>query len=305
MFEQLKTPYSFRKSAQWLWRYLKNGDHSNPTGLKSARVHFEAPEIPQVRLLLIGDLMGLSGKRLVFGEDLKGLAHSCDKVIANLEGPITESKDLVFIKQYNTPDLLEDLDQLASLSRWVFSLANNHIYDYGLKGVEQTIQRIEASSAQHFGTRFRPVHLEKNGALYGVTEWQNRQSPYPISLEAPVFKTSDAEFHILYPHWGEEFCFYPSPSQRNLAKSLLMEYDLIVGHHSHTPQPTEKIEERYCCYSLGNFYIYFDKPMLSRGKVVEVGWSGGNLVLFKESFCQTQFIDKKTLKIDLVGDSVE
>ena len=55
-------------------------------------------------------------------------------------------------------------------------------------------------------------------------------------------------------HWGKEYVYSVSASQRSLARSLITAgADLVVGHHSHVVSGIEKYKDRYIVYSLGNF----------------------------------------------------
>jgi len=57
-------------------------------------------------------------------------------------------------------------------------------------------------------------------------------------------------------HWGGKFegGYYPDRHQYRDAKSFIESgADLIIGHHSHTFQPFERINKKYVFYSLGNF----------------------------------------------------
>ena len=70
----------------------------------------------------------------------------------------------------------------------------------------------------------------------------------------------DVDIIILIIHWGLEHYDYPSPSQRELAvKMINIGVDIILGHHPHVLQGTEKINKGNVVYSLGNF-IFDDVP---------------------------------------------
>lgn len=298
MFEQFQTPYKLKDSLKWAWRYLKGGDHNNPHNLDTKRFLFRSGLAADRRLLLIGDLMGLSGKKLKFSIKLKNFFSRTDYIIGNLEGPLITSSDLVFIKQYNSPEILESLGDLAPLNKWAFNLANNHIFDYADPGYISTINHLNAAGAHYFGVHSKPFFQQSDFAVCGATELQNISSQYPVTT-SDLPNVSEKGFQILYPHWGEEFCYFPTEKQINDSKKWLFDFDLIAGHHPHTPQPTVEVNGRHCTYSLGNFYIYFNKPMLRVGKILEIGLREGQLVHLEEHFCQTHFPDAKTVFVDL------
>lgn len=71
--------------------------------------------------------------------------------------------------------------------------------------------------------------------------------------------SSNADAVIVSMHWGNENTFKTTDEQKRLAR-LLSKYgaDVVIGHHSHTLQPIEWVEndageKTLVIYSLGNF----------------------------------------------------
>ena len=169
MFEAYKSPYSLVDSVKWAYRYLRGGNRDNPQKLPHRLLDWtHGSEEDREQIIFIGDLMGTCRKKLRFGPNIMEYFHSATRVFANLEGPLVNSTDRVFIKQYNSPKILEDLNQLAPMAKWVFGLANNHIFDYGLMGVEQTLFRITEAGAQFFGVKERPYYRENCWEVYAA-----------------------------------------------------------------------------------------------------------------------------------------
>jgi poly-gamma-glutamate synthesis protein (capsule biosynthesis protein) len=63
-----------------------------------------------------------------------------------------------------------------------------------------------------------------------------------------------ADLVIISLHWGVEYARHPQESQRRIARELIdAGGDLVIGHHTHTPQPVERYKTGLIAYSLGNF----------------------------------------------------
>ena len=134
------------------------------------------------------------------------------------------------------------------------------------------------------------------------TEIENIKSDVPIKLNTLEELVNPQVLQFVFLHWGHEFFYYPQTGQIIQANELLKRFDFIVGHHPHTYQPTLYDENKFCSYSLGNFYIYFKKKMLQKGKILKVGMNGFTLTSVKESYCQTSFPDSKTIFVELCRD---
>ena len=69
----------------------------------------------------------------------------------------------------------------------------------------------------------------------------------------------EADFVIVFPHWGCEYLYEPIEAQRKWAAFFAEAgADLIIGTHPHVVQPVEWVERgdggrTLCYYSLGNF----------------------------------------------------
>jgi poly-gamma-glutamate synthesis protein (capsule biosynthesis protein) len=63
-----------------------------------------------------------------------------------------------------------------------------------------------------------------------------------------------ADIVIVSLHWGIEYAHQPQESQVRIAHDLIAAgADLVIGHHTHTPQPVERYRGGLIAYSLGNF----------------------------------------------------
>lgn len=193
-------------------------------------------------------------------------------ILANLEGPILcESRPSPILK--SGPNLFSS-SLGCEHKRFVFALANNHIMDYGRKGLSLTCQALASSGTPFCGAGENrraarvPVIVEENGKRIGVISCCERQ--FGVSdvehpgvadkgvwlLEAIRVLKRDVHYVIVSCHAAAEFSPWPSPDLREFYRCLIdAGADIIHGHHSHVPQGYETYKNGVIFYGLGNFVI--------------------------------------------------
>jgi poly-gamma-glutamate synthesis protein (capsule biosynthesis protein) len=155
------------------------------------------------------------------------------------------------------------------------SLASNHSMDRGVKGIDATLNALDAAGLGHTGMARRPeeslpshfmvngvrvAHLSYTFSFNGLSlpraePWRsNLIDADRIIAESRLAKSDGAEFVILSLHWGWEGHSGVTPEQRQLADVLTRSgaIDLIVGHHAHVLQPIETVNGRWVVFGLGN-----------------------------------------------------
>lgn len=172
----------------------------------------------------------------------------------------------------------------------ILSLANNHIMDFGIDGMIETLDllRREGIPAIGVGENYKealhPVVLRVDSLRIGFISFtfDDNLLLRDLVVVRSLDKAGPARYHEQYVlkavrelkkgadlvvasiHWGKEGIHFPSPKQRALAHKLVANgVDLILGHHPHEAQGVEKISKSLVFYSLGNFV--FD-PRLSKAK---------------------------------------
>jgi poly-gamma-glutamate synthesis protein (capsule biosynthesis protein) len=120
--------------------------------LLSMSIPVFALELPGYNLLLLGDLMlGHRAWEYRVQEHLppdyyflgtRSVLDSSDFIFANLEGPIS-NYDTLFEKTYRFIAPPEVLLSLTSAPINGVNLANNHILDFGIGGIKETIENLE------------------------------------------------------------------------------------------------------------------------------------------------------------------
>jgi poly-gamma-glutamate synthesis protein (capsule biosynthesis protein) len=171
---------------------------------------------------------------------------------------------------FSAPPQAADALKWAGIS--VVSTANNHAFDYGMRGLVETIDFLKAAGIRFAGSSkdsvgtFPPALVERNGITLGFvayTEFVNQQGPWQgrIAIFDPVKARNeiavlkdDADLIIASYHGGAEYV--EKPPKHTLAqmrKLVDLGADVVFGHHPHVPQGMERYKGKWIFYSLGNF----------------------------------------------------
>jgi poly-gamma-glutamate synthesis protein (capsule biosynthesis protein) len=193
--------------------------------------------------------------------------------VLNLEGPLTraEARNPTKISLKMPPDAFTATFPVRPAA---VNLANNHIFDYGAAGFEDTLNYLASNSVPFFGAGtarencHNPVIVSVAGqkvALLGYvdrfTEPVTSAGPYACAtLEVEAVKRdmlaarqAGADFLVVSIHWGAEQVYLPRPGDITLARLLVSEgADLVIGHHAHRVQPWERLGTKAVFYGLGN-----------------------------------------------------
>ena len=157
----------------------------------------------------------------------------------------------------------------------IVSLANNHIFDYGVEGFQSTVSLLRENGIGFIGAGMsldeaRAPYLVLSegvkigflayGALLEESTPAKHNSPgiapmYWDIIEEDVARLrADYDHLVLFLHWGREYTFLPPIENVHKARSLLEAgVDLIVGSHSHCVQGWIAHYGKQTFFSLGNF----------------------------------------------------
>lgn len=134
------------------------------------------------------------------------------------------------------------------------SIANNHIFDYGAQGKEDTKKALENAGVL-WGNDDKSVILEKDGIKIGlllVNFWSSYQADPIVSKIIKLSKTTDLQ--VVYFHGGTERIHHPEQWKIDGAHSFIEAgADLVLGGHPHVLQPYEQYNGIDIIYSMGNF----------------------------------------------------
>ncbi|MGD9129783.1 MAG: CapA family protein [Candidatus Woesebacteria bacterium] len=245
-----------------------------------------------VKILFTGDLMfdrliryyaKKSGNDYIFA-GVKETLIANDFVVTNLEGPITnfQSKSAGSIPGSPSnyiftfdPSLAETL---LKHNIKIVNLGNNHILNFGEKGLEQSINYLQEKNIQYFGNVGRNsikrwIMIEEKGLRIALINFnQFLAGSLEAVLEDIQEAKEQADLLILYPHWGVEYLTVANTATVNLAHQFIdAGVDLIIGHHPHVVQNKEVYKNKTIYYSLGNFVFdqYWQNSVMN-GLLVQV-----------------------------------
>ncbi|TNC85473.1 MAG: hypothetical protein CSH37_07655 [Thalassolituus sp.] len=250
-----------------LWRNLKGPSTANPQAVNyPASKTLVANDItPELTVGFGGDVMMMFGRELTASDGVKAFFEGCDSIVLNMEGVVTD-------KPKKGPDQKHDhaiMDQLATIfpadKTWL-SLANNHAADFGADECLKSAELLHNKGFRTFGLKDAP-YADVHPALriIGGTQWSNRDDKGVLNWldERPEQHRRDGSFNMLMPHWGYEMECFPRTWGVNMMQQWLQQFDGVIGHHSHTPQPLTLIEQdgvnAVAGYSLGGFCFGLSK----------------------------------------------
>ena len=210
---------------------------------------------------------------------ISGLLTSADQAWINLETTIAEEEvGVPFDKEYvfKSPPVMAEM--LAAAGVTGVALGNNHTLDFGLAGLERTIELLDESGVSHAGAgtnrseAYEPsvFELESTSVAFlsfsrvlSAAAWAATDDrPGLASAYDPFVERSNeavaeaariAEVVVVMVHWGIERSACPEDYQRDLAAGWAAAgADLVVGSHPHVLQGVEQMGDTWVIYSTGN-----------------------------------------------------
>lgn len=174
-----------------------------------------------------------------------------DFLLANLEGPISDTPYVnpgtAMVFNFR-PDVIPILQKYGFN---LFSIANNHNYDMGEKGVRQTRERLSEAGIHWVGeSKGIAAESQWTVAVKGTTLTffafnDTLQDRLDFDQAAALIREAEqgsegrpgADFTIVSIHWGVEYNQAPTQKQvENAHKLVDAGADIILGHHPHVIQ---------------------------------------------------------------------
>lgn len=215
-------------------------------------------------MILIGDYVGFSSKVRI------DPSLNDKLVLGNLEGPWCDTEDKSRPRKAG-PRVWNN--HVVEGPRWVFTLANNHMMDFGEEGLAETKMRLRERNIPFVGAgdlqgAQQPLIIEEAGKKIGILSCAELQFgmaedskvgivPMGIWLFNAIRKLKeDVDIVIVSCHIAVEMIPVPSPQLRDFYRSLIDAGATIIhGHHAHVPQGWESYKDGYIFYGLGNFLV--------------------------------------------------
>ncbi len=201
--------------------------------------------------------------------------HAADVVLGNLEAPLAENCP------HTDMGMVFCADKRATAGlKWagfrVMSIANNHIFNQGKKGFEETMKWLRENGIGAVGEGYREqtiVNGVKIGWLAGDDVTKRVDDEELTKAVAAAKQENDVV--VVSMHWGSEYTKTPNARQKDLGRKLIdAGADLVIGHHPHWVQTVEKYNDGIIAYSLGNFVFDQMWSEETRKGVIAKFWLG-------------------------------
>ena len=219
------------------------------------------------------ELFAEANTEALSGAPLKELLDSAAYRIFNLETPLADRETPI---AKCGPCLRAEIQTAAGLKSFgidFLTLANNHIMDHGIEGLQSTLQTLETAGIAYAGVGNTPeeaarAHLVTvEGKTLGVyccaeheftivsanTPGANPYDPLESFDHVRSLRTQCDYLIVLY-HGGKEYCRYPSPGVRKLCRKFVdCGADLVLCQHTHCIGCEEDYAGKKIVYGQGNF----------------------------------------------------
>jgi poly-gamma-glutamate capsule biosynthesis protein CapA/YwtB (metallophosphatase superfamily) len=235
----------------------------------------------------------------VYG-DILPVLRAADLRIVNCECALTGAAESVWKSGAVFKGLPAHAAGLTAVPFEVACLANNHVFDYGLRGFRETLHILRRNRVWTVGAGLDPEEarapltlgvgrtkvsivnfsegedLTAVGSGAGVCGWE-------IDRLIRLVRTLKKRGHLVIAvgHAGLEYVPFAPPYVVAAFRALSdAGADCVIGHHPHVPQGLEKRKGRLIAYSLGNFVFYQPTDLIFRrtGFCLTVTFRKGALV---------------------------
>ncbi|MDR1035587.1 MAG: CapA family protein [Deltaproteobacteria bacterium] len=260
-----------------------------------------------VRVIFLGDIM-THGQQLKYARTKDGYDFTRQfarikpflrkaMVVGNLETTFSGAeRKFTGFPSFNTPDELADA--LVGLGVHVLTLANNHMLDRGVSGIERTVEVLNRHGIHWTGISDReiapgqPLLVEYGGLRWAMVNFTygsnspssgknergialNVISEEGVRASVRAAKALNPDVTVALFHWGNEYQYRPAAAQVKTAELAAAEgADLVIGTHPHVLQPITIIPtdrgRTLVAYSLGNFIANQIKVPRERAAVLAV-----------------------------------
>lgn len=214
-------------------------------------------------------------------KDIKDAIAASDVAVINQETPLTDDPSKYSdYPRFGTPTGVGEA--IADAGFDVVTCATNHAFDQGVSGVDFTKSFFDSRDVLCIGIQtedekeYRPYEvLVSNGVRFAIFNYSYgtngflapEEKSYMVHLlddetriRADIEKArSEADFVVVFAHWGTEYEQKPDEFQQKWAQVFLeSDVDVVVGTHPHVLQPYEILQdgvghEMLVYYSVGNY----------------------------------------------------
>jgi poly-gamma-glutamate capsule biosynthesis protein CapA/YwtB (metallophosphatase superfamily) len=211
----------------------------------------------------------------VYGDLLPEL-RAADLRIVNCECALTRAPKPVWKSGAVFKGHPAHVKALTAVPFDVACLGNNHVLDYGIPGLRETLQVLHQNRVRTVGAGLtdaeahRPLSVNVRGTKIHIVNLSEGEDLTASNGGPGVFGwdldraaaavarcRQQGGVVIVIAHCGLEYIPYPPPYVAAAFRAMIdAGADCVVGHHPHVPQGVELYRGRPIAYSLGNFAFY-------------------------------------------------
>lgn len=284
-----------------------------------------------MKLFFAGDFCSKpSSSGISISDDLKALISSCDINVLNFEVPLRPDNSDKFHHARERFYQHDDVPAfLSGIGFNLFSLANNHAFDWGDDGYLKTKEALgdNAFGSGTYDEAYRVKVIENKGVKIGflgctfasyrgvfddVLRHNGLGCAYINDLRmnhAIIDARKKVDFLFVLPHDGIEYIDVPLPETMARYRDFI-DYgaDGVIATHPHCPQGWEEYKGKPIFYSLGNFlfnskdgydYRALNRPHWYEGLCVVMDISDGKIAW---EVVNTINMGNKAIEIDISED---
>lgn len=231
----------------------------------------------KIRLFFAGDFCSKpSTSQISVSNELRDLIQSCDLKVVNFEVPLKPNITLPQ-QQYERFWQNDDApDFLRSMGFNLFSIANNHTFDWGEEGFIKTKAALGEAlfGAGTYDEAYKVKEVKINGkkigfmalsyaAYTGVFDDVFHHEGFGCAFIDDLRVNHDiieakknVDYLFVLPHDGIEYIDLPLPETIARYRDFI-DYgaDGVIASHPHCPQGWEEYKGKPIFYSLGNFFF--------------------------------------------------
>ena len=211
----------------------------------------------------------------VYG-DLLPMLRGADLRVVNCECALTRSAQGVWKSGAVFKGHPGHVKGLTVVPFEVACLANNHVLDYGVRGLADTLQVLHGHGVRTVGAGLTeheacaPLALTVNGVRLHIVNFSEGEdltaarggpgvSGWDVARVVGEVRRRKRAGGVVIAigHCGLEYVPYPPPYVVDAFRAISdAGADCVIGHHPHVPQGMEWRRGRAIFYSLGNFVFY-------------------------------------------------
>ncbi len=236
-----------------------------------------------------------------FGSATK-LMREADVTIVNLEVALTEDAKPINKIGPNLRAPICCAETLKDAGVDICALANNHIFDFGTKGLRDTVAALDEQGIIYTGIgenekdARKPLYFDYKGLKVAIVAVNEHEYSYALPDKLGVWgfdpfetisdirdiKNTCDKVIVLY-HGGKEQSQYPSPRLKKACRAMVKAgADVVLCQHSHCIGVDEYFENGYIMYGQGNFHFvkHHDHPHWQNGMMLELDFADKPVITY-------------------------